>query len=483
MSDGFNWNSAFSDDSLGSAVDKAKSAKQKVNEAKRTKAKLDKFADEVTDHLGDDEVETTGAPVSETQAATGSSNVGGSAPSQAANISPAPTPTPSPPTPRPSQATTTPPAPAVHQNRPQQDDHRKKGAGFPWKKLAGAVGAILPLLAGAFFFFTGGGDGTVAENICEQARERLESTGVDGVLDESLLPEQCQVSGASETSTAPEAAAVTVVFPEHLDDTAADGAAGFGCSPDGGQLPDGVWFGIATELGATQINFDLLCAFRGEAANAEANARGETVGTAQIYATNVDATVQQLPIAPDAMGWPSIDGGNPTSLSYANYVTAPIDEGDTQMLRVWVYLNDGLVTEVATVARGSVTVAGSPDAAQTSSTTIPPTTAAPTTAAPATTATPATSAPVLANATCTTAALPQDTEIEVANVPANDRDGGLNIRQLPDPSSPVLGTFINGTDFAPTGGCDTRPGGSIWWEVTGQGITGWANASFFEARG
>ena len=64
------------------------------------------------------------------------------------------------------------------------------------------------------------------------------------------------------------------------------------------------------------------------------------------------------------------------------------------------------------------------------------------------------------------------------NIDINDPDMGLNFRQEPNPSSQILATFNNGTRFATTGGCSVQADGTPWWQVTGQGITAWANSNF-----
>ena len=67
----------------------------------------------------------------------------------------------------------------------------------------------------------------------------------------------------------------------------------------------------------------------------------------------------------------------------------------------------------------------------------------------------------------------------MANVPVDD-PVGLNIRENPDPRSPVLVSLQNGTNLVNTGGCEVLASGAIWWEVTVDGVTGWANRNFIE---
>ena len=97
----------------------------------------------------------------------------------------------------------------------------------------------------------------------------------------------------------------------------------------------------------------------------------------------------------------------------------------------------------------------------------------------------ASSSPTPGTAGCSADEIPQYAVVEVAGIPSDDPDGGLNFRELPDPSSEVLGTFDNGTSFDALGAmaiaeeCSKRADGSVWWKVFGHGISGWANSRYF----
>ena len=59
-----------------------------------------------------------------------------------------------------------------------------------------------------------------------------------------------------------------------------DGAGGSGCAPGAGPLPDGVWFGYVSSIGATSVEFDLACFYFGDIAYTEGAEDGEEVNNA-----------------------------------------------------------------------------------------------------------------------------------------------------------------------------------------------------------
>ena len=75
------------------------------------------------------------------------------------------------------------------------------------------------------------------------------------------------------------------------------GAAGSGCSPGAGPLPDGVWFGYVVAKSAADIDFDLACFYYGDIAYTEGAADGEEVNN-DYYVRNVNPTLRTIPVAP-----------------------------------------------------------------------------------------------------------------------------------------------------------------------------------------
>ena len=112
-------------------------------------------------------------------------------------------------------------------------------------------------------------------------------------------------------------------------------AAGSGCSPGTDQLPDGIWFGWVTDFGTSRIEFDLACLWPGrlEAAVSNDAARVRTLRTA----TNALIYLGQTkPVSYTA--W-STQG-----VAVATIRNAP---GLPDTTPFWVFVNDGVVTEVA----------------------------------------------------------------------------------------------------------------------------------------
>ncbi len=156
----------------------------------------------------------------------------------------------------------------------------------------------------------------------------------------------------ASTTTAPPDVPFSVstngVFPDPLPDSG--GAHGSGCVAGGDALPDGVWFGFAQTLVAGSIGFDLACFFTGEAAQSARAQDGETEeldyyirnnsgqvrsvvldqgGAAYWLDATGDLTPQQIPMT----DWPSSSG--------TSYQECP-----GAGCAVWLFVNDGIVTEL-----------------------------------------------------------------------------------------------------------------------------------------
>ena len=149
----------------------------------------------------------------------------------------------------------------------------------------------------------------------------------------------------TSTPTATTAPAHVYVFGDEWTTTAASGAQGSGCAPGAGKLPDGVWFGLTKSWSTSQIAFDLACWYSGAAGEAQAAAHG-TEFTNDYFVTNDNTTVRLLTVAGDIpakkAAWDdgvftltqviADPGGSlPTSTPYP----------------AWIYVNGGVVTELA----------------------------------------------------------------------------------------------------------------------------------------
>lgn len=131
-----------------------------------------------------------------------------------------------------------------------------------------------------------------------------------------------------------------------------DEAAGSGCSPGEGPLPDGIWFGMARAGDATTVQFDLACFFVGEAANAAAAEDGvdEIPVPNDYYIRNENPTTRMAPVGAEAVVHSlgaSIDDGY-ERISWSEWLTAREGfmtcPGDSCL--VWLFVNGGAVTEV-----------------------------------------------------------------------------------------------------------------------------------------
>ena len=126
------------------------------------------------------------------------------------------------------------------------------------------------------------------------------------------------------------------------------GAAGSGCSPGAGPLPDGVWFGYVVAKSAADIDFDLACFYFGDIAYTEGAADGEEVNN-DYYVRNVNPALRTIPVAPSVPVY-EIDAG---SIGYLNIPFSgwPVDPSayiscPSNSCNVWLFVNGGNVTEI-----------------------------------------------------------------------------------------------------------------------------------------
>lgn len=107
-------------------------------------------------------------------------------------------------------------------------------------------------------------------------------------------------SSTMTTSAAPTTVATTVPSPDELMPTFhTTGPSGSGCSPGGGDLPDGWWFGERTTPIGGDVGFDLACYYVDAAADAEAAARDD-VALGGFYIVNDNPTIRTVPVSPAA---------------------------------------------------------------------------------------------------------------------------------------------------------------------------------------
>ena len=160
------------------------------------------------------------------------------------------------------------------------------------------------------------------------------------------------------TTAAPTTTSTPIVYVPELPVTlyppvplaSSDGASGSGCSPGGGPLPNGVWFGLAHGIEPDHIEFDLACFYFGDIAYTEGAADGEEVNN-DLYIRNVNPTLRDVPLVNPTvwtLGPFSGGGDEPFAVNYVdwplpgtNYIECPSD-----WCTVWLYVNDGLITDV-----------------------------------------------------------------------------------------------------------------------------------------
>jgi hypothetical protein len=118
------------------------------------------------------------------------------------------------------------------------------------------------------------------------------------------------------------------------------GASGSGCTPGGGSLPDGWWYGYgmsAMEPGSA-FDFDLACFFVGDAAQDEAADRGDEAG--DVYITNDNPQLRTVQLAADASMRCVTFGGGGVGDEPCPPGTVPREFG------IWVRVDGGRATRV-----------------------------------------------------------------------------------------------------------------------------------------
>jgi hypothetical protein len=138
------------------------------------------------------------------------------------------------------------------------------------------------------------------------------------------------------------------VFPDLLPGSG--DAHGSGCVAGGGELPDGVWFGFVETTSTGSIGFDLACFFTGEAAVSAGAEDGET-DVFDFYIRNNSAQLRTLALDPGGVGyWLDATGDlTPLAIPMNDWPPSsgtPYQECPGAGCAAWVFVNDGLVTEL-----------------------------------------------------------------------------------------------------------------------------------------
>jgi hypothetical protein len=127
-----------------------------------------------------------------------------------------------------------------------------------------------------------------------------------------------------------------------------DEAEGSGCTPGGGDLPDGEWFGYLVETSPSALEFDLACWFTGEAAIRAAEEDGaESPPPNDYYVRNVNPVIRNVAVAAQTSVVWYPDLGDPTSeatVSFPDWLVAIEDRG--VMPGVWLEVDGGQVLSI-----------------------------------------------------------------------------------------------------------------------------------------
>ncbi len=115
---------------------------------------------------------------------------------------------------------------------------------------------------------------------------------------------------------------------------------GSGCSPGTDALPDGIWWGYVTDLTLDAITFDLACLKWVD----DPNDDGMEEGGWDI--DNNNPRIRVVPVHHRARAICQLWGRPPTPLPFAEWMEMAPVMPEAPDAGVWLYINDGQVTEV-----------------------------------------------------------------------------------------------------------------------------------------
>jgi hypothetical protein len=116
---------------------------------------------------------------------------------------------------------------------------------------------------------------------------------------------------------------------------------GSGCFPGSETLPDGIWWGYILDLSPSSITFDLACLRWID----DPNDDGLEEGGWDIDNNNPKTRI--VPVHPRAQAICHLWGCPPTPFPYTDWMEmAPVVPDMPSDAGVWLYINDGEVTEV-----------------------------------------------------------------------------------------------------------------------------------------
>jgi hypothetical protein len=212
--------------------------------------------------------------------------------------------------------------------------------------------------------------------VCRHLMELRGSSQVDAAPTTSPPPSTAQQAASPSTTTvvtttaitAPTTTTTTTTTPRTTTTATADfysistqglppdalagsgGWWGSGCSPGGDILPDGVWWGYLTDLTPTSVTFDLACLRFAD----ESDDDPATEDYAWVIENN-SHKLRVVPVSPVALVTYSWQACRPNPFPYIEWIeNDAVPHGDSgREGGLWLYVNDGLVTEL-----GEGTIAG-----------------------------------------------------------------------------------------------------------------------------
>lgn len=174
----------------------------------------------------------------------------------------------------------------------------------------------------------------------------------------------CGSSGSGDTTvpattTAP-STTTTVAPPVYtVDDptlappapmTGSEGASGSGCPAGGGPPDDGIWYGYVTASTTSTVTFEFACLYFGDAAWEEAAEDG-TEAPNDVYIRATDR-ISEVPVIEGATAYTIVSPANSElridSVPFADWPQDPMGyiPCPGESCSVWLYVNNGIVTEV-----------------------------------------------------------------------------------------------------------------------------------------
>ena len=192
---------------------------------------------------------------------------------------------------------------------------------------------FLVLLVGVTLVVAACGDG-------EESGTTSTSTTIPPVTTTTAAPTTTTTSPSTTSTLGPTTTTDTVIDTNAL-------AEGSGCTPGGGSLPDGEWYGLVVSRSDDSLEFDLACWFTGDGAVLAAAEDGEeSPPPNDYYVRNANPETRDVPVGSDieVVFYPDGDPTNEDTVSYEEWDALVAQRG--YELGVWLEVEEGLITEI-----------------------------------------------------------------------------------------------------------------------------------------